>query len=899
MDEDRRDPEAILSEIRSQQKSKLTIFLGAMAGVGKTYAMLQAAHERLADGTDVVVGWVDTHGRKETDALVEGLPLIPRGRIEYRGITLEEMDLDAILERKPELVLVDELAHTNAPGSRHHRRFQDVEELLEAGISVYTTLNVQHIESLNDVVEQVTGVRVKEKVPDSFVAKGDLIQLVDIPADALIKRLKEGKVYMPHLAGEALSNFFRAGNINALRELALRFAAQRVDRELSEYRERHKITSPWPAGEKVLTCIGPSPYGIRVLRSARRLADSLKADFVVMHVENPLFKEREEDKENLNANLKLATELGAEIVSVTDTDVAHVILEQAIERNATQIVLGHPLHSHLREWMRGNVVDRVITGSKGISVHVIPGEPEERVEVPAKRARRIVFRASLLDYAVIVALLVAVTILCKVTGSFFNLTDVAMLYLLPILYAGARAGLATAIATSVVSVLAFDLLFVPPLYHITVADLHYITTFVVFLLVGITTAFISSRLRRQVEETNTAMSRTRTLYDLSKELAAVSEVGEFATTMTREVALAVGSDSVLFMRDADSQPQMFAASDKSSLIARDKSEKAVAVWSFEHGKEAGAGTDTLPGAKGLFIPVKIDDTVLGVLGVQMSDEPDQDLLSKKDLLLAISGLAALALNKLLLSLAAQHVRNLEESERLRNALFNSVSHELRTPLSSIIGAVTSLTGDEDLFTPEEQASLLQTIEKGAMRMSRLVRNLLDMARLESGTFRLNEEWCDVQDVFGVAIAEFREDMQGRRADIEVQPGLPLIKADFELLVQVVSNLVDNAIKYSPSGSEIRIVARSDVDAVVIAVEDSGRGVPEEDKAKIFDKFYRLKTPGLERGTGLGLSICRTIVEAHGGKIWVEDRAPEGSRFMITLPVERLAQEDLLSESEAQ
>jgi two-component system, OmpR family, sensor histidine kinase KdpD len=895
--EEKRDPDAILREIRSRQKSKLTIFLGAVAGVGKTYAMLQAAHERLADGTDVVIGWVDTHDRKETDALVTGLPLLPRGKIEYRGITLEELDLDMILERKPELVLVDELAHTNVPGSRHNRRFQDVSELLEAGISVYTTLNIQHIESLNDVVEQVTGVRVRETVPDAFVSKADLIQLIDIPADALIRRLEEGKVYMPQLAGEALSNFFRPGNINALRELALRFAAQRVDRELVEYRELHRIKSPWPAGEKVLACVGPSPYGIRVIRSARRLADSLKADLVVMHVENPLFKEREEDRVNLSANLKLATELGAEIVSVTDKDVARVILEEAVERNVTQIVLGHPLHSRLREWMKGNVVDRVITGSKGISVHVIPGEPEAPITVPAKRVKRVRYRTSVLDYVVIIALLVAVTILCKVTGNFFNLTDVAMLYLLPILYAGARAGLVTSICTSAVCVITFDLLFVPPLYRFTVADLHYITTFVVFLLVGITTGFIASRLRGQVTETNLAMARTRTLYDLSKELAAISEVGEFATTLTREVARAVASDTVFYMRDSDSQPQLFAASDDSSPIARDKAEKAVAIWAFEHGHEAGATTDTLPGSAGLFIPVKLDDTVLGVLGVQSSEEVERDSLEQKDLLVAISGLAALALDKLLLSLAAQHVRNLEESERLRNALFNSISHELRTPLSSIVGAVTSLTGDENLYSAEERAALLQTIEKGAMRMNRVVRNLLDMARLESGSFHLNAEWCDLQDVVGVATAEFTEELEGRPLLIDAESGLPLIKADFELLVQVLANLIDNAIKYSPDGSEVRIMARSDADAVLLGVDDKGPGVPDEDKPRIFDKFYRLKAPGLERGTGLGLSICRAIIEAHGGKITVDDLPAGGSRFLVMLPVDRLAPEDLLRESE--
>lgn len=898
MDETRRDPEAILSELRLQQKSKLTIFLGAVAGVGKTYAMLQTARERLTHGTDVVIGWVDTHGRAETEALVRGLPIIPRGKVEYRGITIEELDLDAILERKPQLVIVDELAHTNVPGSRHHRRYQDVQELLDAGISVYTTLNIQHIESLNDVVEQVTHVRVKETVPDSFVASADRLQLVDIPADALIRRVQEGKVYMPHLAGEALANFFREGNINALRELALRFAAQRVDHELTDYRERHRIKSPWPAGEKVLACIGPSPYGIRVLRAAKRLADSLKADFIVMHVSNPNFKEREEDRANLSENVKLATELGAEVVGVTDSDVSRVILEQAVDRNVTQIVLGHPLHSRLREWLKGNVVNRVISGSKGISVHVIPGESEQEVKVPPKRQRRTAVYPKLDDFAVILALLIGVTVLCKATGDFFDLTDVAMLYLLPVLYAGARSGIVVSIVTSVVSVLAFDLLFVPPLYHITVEDAHYVITFAVFMLVGITTGFIASRLRGQVDKTESAMTRTAILYDLSKELAAISQVEEFATTVTREVSRALGSDTVLYLRDADSQPRLFSANNDLSLIAEDKAEKAVAAWAFEHGQEAGAGTETLPGAKGIYVPLVLEGSTLGVLGVQATDEFMEDLQGKMDLLLAIRGLATLALNKLLLSLASQHVRNLEESERLRNALFNSVSHELRTPLSSIMGAVTSLTNPESTFTPDERDALLLTIEKGAARMNRLVRNLLDMARLQSGSFQLNTVWCDLQDVIGVAIGEFSDELQERVVETAVETGLPLIKADFELLVQVLSNLVDNAIKYSAPGSGIKITARSDEDAVLLMVDDRGRGVPDEDKLRIFEKFYRLKAPGLEQGTGLGLSISKAIVEAHGGEIGVEDNQPAGSRFVVRLPVEKLATEDLLIEGQS-
>jgi two-component system, OmpR family, sensor histidine kinase KdpD len=897
MDDSRPDPDVILSRIQAEEKSKLTVFLGAAAGVGKTYAMLQAARERLAEGVDVVAGWVETHGRKETEALLEGLTIVPPRQVPYRGIVLEEMDLDAILERRPELVMVDELAHRNVPTSRHNRRIHDVTELLEAGISVYTTINIQHIESLNDVVEMITGVRVRETVPDLFIAEADLIQLIDIPADALIQRLKEGKVYVPDLAGEALRNFFRPGNLNALRELTLRFAAHRVDRELYDYRQRHGIKVSWPAADRVLACIGPSPYGIHVLRAARRLADSLRAELIAVYVETPWFTSREEDRENLSANIKLAAELGAEVVNIPARDVSGSILELTEQRNITHIVMGHPLKRRWREFVRGSVTDRVIAGSKGLGVHLIPAEPEEPAPVTRKKTVRAAYAPRIVDYIFILALIAAVTALCKATGSFFSLTDVAMLYLLPVLYAGARTDIRVAIGTSLASLLLYDLLFVPPLYSITVANVHYLTSFFVFLLVAVITSLMATNLRRQVEETSLSMSRTRTLYDLSKELAAVSDTREFAGTVAKEAARAIGGDTVIYLPDyPETALKLYAASDPGSFIATDRSERAVAVWTFEHGQEAGSGTDTLPGAKGFYVPLKLEDAVLGVIGTDMLNGTEGEV-SRIDLLVAISDLASLALNKVLLSMATQHVRNLEQSDRLRNALFDSISHELRTPLASIIGAVTSLTGGEEIYSPEERASLLSTIETGATRMNRLVRNLLDMARLESGSFRLNEDWCDIEDLIGVAASEFADELKGRHVDIAVAPGLPLIKADFELVVQVLSNLIDNAIKYSPEGSEVEITARSDNDAVVLGVGDRGAGIPDEEKGNIFDKFYRMKTSPQVSGTGLGLSICKGIVEAHGGSMLVKDRPGSGSLFLVSLPVERLRPEDLLRESE--
>ncbi len=506
-------------------------------------------------------------------------------------------------------------------------------------------------------------------------------------------------------------------------------------------------------------------------------------------------------------------------------------------------------------------------------------------------------RRKVIDYLVILALLAVVTVVCKATGKFFNITDVAMLYLLPIIYAGARTDIWSSVATAIAGVLLFDLLFVPPLYTITVSDAHYIVTFVIFLLVGITTSVISDRLKNKTKETEAALGQTRAMYDLSTELTAVSSVRELSRIIVSGVAGATGSDAALYLPDRSNVFTLMAASNPEGRLATDRNEGGVAGWVFEYGQEAGPGTDTLPGARGLYVPLKWEDEILGVLGIDVSGETDSDLAKKKTLLLAFAGLATLALNKVLLSAATQHVKNLEASDKLRSALFDSVSHELRTPLSSIIGAVTSLTGSEVVYTDEEKKELLDTINKGAARMDRLVRNLLDMARLESDSFRLKTEWCDVQDIIGVAVAEFPEELRSRRVDIDVQQDMPLIKADFELLVQVLVNLIDNAIKYSGEGTDVQIAVSCDESAVLLSVGDRGPGISRQAKERVFDKFYRLHATQRVGGTGLGLSICKAIVETHGGSIWVDDRPGGGSMFMISLPVERLDTAGLISESE--
>ncbi|MQL51349.1 DUF4118 domain-containing protein [Desulfofundulus thermobenzoicus] len=884
MEKDKRpDPDSLLVSLEEEGRGRLTVFLGAAAGVGKTYAMLEAARDRLAEGVDVVVGWVETHGRAETAALLEGLPVIPPRRLVYRGREFAEMDLDALLTRRPALALVDELAHTNIPGSRHVRRYQDVEELLAAGIDVYTTLNIQHLESLNDIVAQITGVQVRETVPDR-VLEAARIQLVDIPPEELIQRLKDGKVYVPGQAAEALRKFFRPGNINALRELALRYAARRVDRQVETYMRAHGIPGPWPAGERVMVCVSPSPFSARLIRIARRMAEGLQAEWLAVYVEAPRrFPAGEAERDRLAKNLRLAEELGAETISLTGQDVAEELLELARKRNISQIIIGKPLHSRLWEWLHGSVVDKVIRHSEGISVHVIPGKPGRERQVP--RAPGVTRRppAPLLPYAGIMVLMFLVTLCAASFRTFLGPVNVALMFLLPVLAGAVKWGTGPAVLAALVGVLAFDFLFVPPTFSFTVADLRYLISFVIFLLVALFTGTLSSRLQEQARLSRRREARTAALYALSREIAAVSELEPVLESVARKVAETVEGQVMVLLPDENGRLAVRAASSPGLVDSLDESERAVATWVFERGVMAGRGTDTLSASAGLYLPLRAGEEVRGVLGVHTGDRERYLHPEQVRLLEAFAGLAALAVTRIQLAEKARVARMLAESERLRTALFNSLSHDLRTPLASIIGAVTGLLEGGDVYDPAARRDLLQTIKQGALRMNRFVNNLLDMARLESGLLSLRKEWCDMQDIIGVAVGRLGE-LRSRPLQIDLQPDLPLVQADFMLIEQVLVNLLDNALKYSEPGSEITIAARREGEELAVAVADRGQHIPEEDLGRIFDKFYRLQSPRLVSGTGLGLAICKGIIEAHGGRIWAANHPAGGVVITFVLPL---------------
>ena len=885
--EPHRDPDLLLKKAGKETRGKLTVFLGAAAGVGKTYAMLENAHERFVEGVDIIIGWVETHGRKETEALIDGLPKIMPRMMEYRNKLLAEMDIDAILARHPEIVLVDELAHTNIPGSRHVRRFQDVEELLNAGINVYTALNIQHVESLNDIVESITEVKVRETVPDSILENADQVQLIDIPPEDLIKRLKEGKVYVPGQVDQALHNFFRPGNINALREMALRFTAHRVDQQLNEYMHDHAIAGPWSAAEKVLVCVSASPFSTYLIRVAKRMATAMRADWYAVHIETlnsaPL---GDQDRERLARNMKLAEELGGKIMSLSGRDMVDEMVLFAHAENISHIVVGKPLKNRFWEWLSGGaLVDKLIRKSAGIQIHVIQGkrslEYVPKVET-VSRQQPIYWR----HYIGGLAMMAAMTAFCLFMTQ-LDLVNIAMLYLLPVLLSAAWWGRGPSYLTAICTVVIFDYLFVPPIMSFSVLDIRYIWSFVIFLLVAFISGGQTERLRREARFAQQQERRTRVLYEFSREVAALVDLDSVIKRLAITAAQALERAVVVLLPNQKGKLELRSSEDlgnNQAAFTNDSSEFAVATWTFEHGQLAGRSTETLPSARFLYLPLTVRGKVIGVLGLHMLEKnvtPEQ-----RRLIDAWATMAAIAVERIHLATEENQAALIAESERLGAALFNSISHELRTPLATIMGSISTLLDQEIDIPSESQAELKENIQDGALRMERIINNLLDTARLESGAMNIKHDWCDMEDIIGVALQRLGENLKNRQTNIKIQESLPLILGDCVLLEQVLVNLLDNAIKYSPSDKAIEISASVEDAKLVVSVADQGIGIPEEAQEQVFEKFYRGGRTSAVGGTGLGLSICKGIIEAHGGSIWVADLPQGGTRFAFMLPLSK-------------
>jgi two-component system sensor histidine kinase KdpD len=864
------------------------IFLGYAAGVGKTYAMLQAARQRLTEGVDVVAGYVETHGRAETDALLDGIEVLPRRRVEYRGTQLEEMDVDAVVARKPRLVLVDELAHTDAPGSRHPKRYQDVEELLAAGLDVYTTLNIQHIESLNDAVSQITGVKVRETIPDRVLDEAEDIEIVDLPPDELLRRLADGKVYIPEQAARAVERFFRKGNLTALREMVLRRAASRVDDQMRSYMQLRAIPGPWPAGERLLVCVGPGPLSARLLRAARRLADELKADWHALYVETPpSARQPSAGRDAVSENLRLAESLGAKVAMRTGQSIADTVVAYARQHNVTKIIVGKPLLPRLAELLRGSVVDQVIRQSGMIDVYVISSAAGETA--PASRRRGAL---RLRPYLLSLALVAATTLAGWPVQHLIEPTNLVMLYLAAVVLVALYLGRGPSILASALSVAAFDFFFVPPRFTMAVADTQYLLTFLGFFAVALVISALAARVGHQVRAAQTREAETYEVYSLSRDLASATDAASVLQAVSARIAQTFGyGATILLPRTAQAEAgRVLEPVVATPGLQTDDDERAVAAWAFEHGQAAGEGTETLPGAALRYLPLKTARGTLGVVGVHRSGQGEPEMPDRRRLLEAFVSQAALAIERVELADRARQVEMLSATEKLQTALLNSVSHELRTPLASITGVLSSLrerrrgeTGQAVLDTAT-QADLLDTAWDEAQRLNRLVGNLLDMSRLQAGALRIRAEPCDPQDVVGASLAQLGDALRDRPVTVDVPPGFPLISGDFVLLVRVLVNLLDNAVKYSPPGSPVEVAASLDGSWAVLSVADRGAGIPPQDLGRVFDMFQRLREDDGAVGTGLGLSISRGIVEAHGGRIRAENRPGGGTIIALELPM---------------
>ncbi len=879
----RPSPEALLEAAAREARGKFKIFLGAAPGVGKTYEMLTAGQARRREGVDVVVGVVETHGRRETEALLDGLEVMPRRRVEYRGRTLDEMDLDAILARRPRVVLVDELAHTNVPGGRHPKRYLDVEEFLAAGIDVYSTLNIQHVESLNDVVAQITRIRVRETVPDSVLDRADDIEVIDLAPDELIQRLKEGKVYVPHQAERAVRHYFKPGNLTALRELALRRTAQRVDDQMLHYMQQHAISGPWAAGERVLICISEHPGTPGLIRYAKRLADRMHAPVTALYVETARTQRLSDAaRDRIAEALRLAEQLGGDALTLPGERIADEVVRYATENNITQIVIGKSTRSRWFEILHGSVVHELVRRTGNISVHVISGEAEAP-QSDNTIATELVSGLDPVPYAItagVVALAVGVGMALE---EFLSVASISLVFLTGILISAVRFGLFPSLFACAVSVLAYNFFFLPPIYTFTIADPENVVALFFFLIVAVIASNVAGRARSQLVTARTRARTNEELFAFSRKLAAIGSLDDLLWATVYQIAHMLKLRVVILMPSVQGIEVKAGYPPEDEL---DQADLAAARWTWEHGRAAGRGADTLPGARRLFLPLKTGGGPIGVLGIDREESGPLLTPDGRRLLDALADQAAIAIERITLTADIASARMTAETERLRAALLTSISHDLRTPLASIIGALTSLRGYGANFDAAARDELLATIQSEAERLNRFIGNLLDMTRLELGAIALAPTLVDLGEIVGTALQRAHRLLADRRVAVDLATDLPMLRLDYLLFEQVLFNLLDNAAKYAPAGTLVMVRVQVAGDAVVVSVLDEGPGIPPADLERIFDKFYRVRAQDRQRaGTGLGLAISRGFVAAMGGTIAAANRADRsGAIFTVTVPI---------------
>ncbi len=893
MNDARPDPDQILANIKAEEarakRGKLRIFFGASAGVGKTYSMLEAARGVRVSGVDIVVGYVEPHGRVETERLLEGMEQLPTLAVRYRGIVRHEFDLDAGLKRRPTILVVDELAHSNLiegdPPPRHAKRWQDIEELLEQGINVWTTVNVQHLESLNDLVAQITGVRQRETIPDRIFADADEVELIDLPPDDLIARLKAGKVYMPDQVSAAIDRFFKKSNLLALRELALRRMADRVDAAARSAAIVDRTSRAWMARDRVMVAIGPDTQAEQVVRGGKRIADALDAHWIVVYVETPELLRMPDVERNRRIDLlRLAESLGAETVTIDGPSAAQALLEYARTRNATRIVVGTPKRRGMRALFARSTTWDLVARARDFDVITI-GESTSAGEFTTRRSlaqEDIKQPVHWERYGFAFAITLACTAIASMMVPSFELANVVMVYVLGATIAGVRLGRGPAVVTAVANVAAFDFCFVPPRFTFSIADFQYGVTFAVMLIVTLVIANLMASVRQQTRVAGARQRRTALLYAMSRELAATRGVNSMARVAVRHVAEVFDCSAVVLLPDAagrlvhPGEPPL----DQSFRNA----DLSIAQWVVDHGKRAGLGSDTLSAAPALYVPLSDHTARLGVLAVLPRNRRRVLLPEQRHLLDTFAGQLGIALERAKLAEQAEAATVAAERESLRNTLLAAISHDLRTPLSVIAGAGSVLAERGKELDEASRTQLARSIEGKAREMSDLVSNVLDLMRFESGKMTLRRAWESIDDLVGAAVARVDAKLAGHRVEVHVAaPDLPPVFVDAGLIVQVLANLLDNAAKYTPAGTRIHVIATGDEEKVHVTVEDEGPGLPSIERERLFDKFQRGRDEDSIVGAGLGLSICRAILRAHGSDIRAGERRGGGARFEFDLP----------------